>query len=311
MSGLISYGLAAIIGAACVLFKERPRGAAFEDFVLFSMPKFNGLGGGETRPTVSESLLESPLLSGEGDDDEQAGGRSRPSNTHFWDFFYDGASMLLRSIALQASFFVAAILASRLPDSDEALAAHGIVLQLWMLTSYITDGFANVGTMIGGKYYGSSSWDILDHLLFQRLTERLLICGMMVGALFSILMLLLEDEIISIFTIKQSPKRGLVVAYVKRVWPLLSLMQPINSLVFVYDGLIYACQRFRYVRNVMVLGLAFVYTPVLLAFQGSHSLCGSKWGIVAIWSAKAAMNVWRLVTLAVHIHLKVGAQSHQ
>ena len=134
---------------------------------------------------------------------------------------------------------------------------------------------------------------------------------MMVGALFSILMLLLEDEIISIFTIKQSPKRGLVVAYVKRVWPLLSLMQPINSLVFVYDGLIYACQRFRYVRNVMVLGLAFVYTPVLLAFQGSHSLCESKWGIVAIWSAKAAMNVWRLVALAVHIHLKVGAQSHQ
>jgi hypothetical protein len=37
------------------------------------------------------------------------------------------------------------------------------------------------------------------------------------------------------------------------VWPLLCAMQLVNSLVFVYDGLIFATQRWSYVRNVMLV----------------------------------------------------------
>ena len=32
-----------------------------------------------------------------------------------------------------------------------ALAAHQIVAQLWLLTSYVTDGFAVAGTVLGSR----------------------------------------------------------------------------------------------------------------------------------------------------------------
>ena len=43
---------------------------------------------------------------------------------------------------MQATFFIALAVASRLGTA--ALAAHQIVAQLWLLTSYVTDGFATV-----------------------------------------------------------------------------------------------------------------------------------------------------------------------
>jgi Na+-driven multidrug efflux pump len=223
-------------------------------------------------------------------------------DSHFWAFFYDGANMLLRSISLQASFFIASILASRLPDSTEALAAHGIIVQCWMLTSYLVDGFANVGTMLGGKFFGS--WTPLDKHRFHRMTERLIFCGGFIGAIFAITMLLLEEQIIHVFTLKDSASRVTVISYLHKAWPVLCVMQPVNSLVFVYDGLIYAVQRFKYVRNLMVSGLLFAYAHVLaITYVLGYLETGN--GLVCIWLAKSAMNLWRLGGLAVQIHLKL------
>ena len=50
---------------------------------------------------------------------------------------------------MQATFFIALAVASRLGTA--ALAAHQIVAQLWLLTSYVTDGFAVAGTVLGSR----------------------------------------------------------------------------------------------------------------------------------------------------------------
>ena len=50
---------------------------------------------------------------------------------------------------VQATFFIALAVASRLGTA--ALAAHQIVAQLWLLTSYVTDGFAVAGTVLGSR----------------------------------------------------------------------------------------------------------------------------------------------------------------
>ena len=36
-----------------------------------------------------------------------------------------------------------------------ALSAHAVVLQLWMVVSFVVDGFADVGTMLGSKLLGA------------------------------------------------------------------------------------------------------------------------------------------------------------
>lgn len=55
----------------------------------------------------------------------------------------------LVGLCVQATFFIALAVASRLGTA--ALAAHQIVAQLWLLTSYVTDGFAVAGTVLGSR----------------------------------------------------------------------------------------------------------------------------------------------------------------
>jgi hypothetical protein len=52
------------------------------------------------------------------------------------------------------------------------------------------------------------------------------------------------------------------------VWHTLAYAQPLNALVFVYDGLIYAFQGFSFVRELMEVGVGFVFLPALAAAAG-------------------------------------------
>ena len=64
-------------------------------------------------------------------------------------YFADGGNMIVRSTLLQGSFVVVTVCVARMGSS--ALAAHQVVLQLWLLTSYIVDGFAAAGTVLGSR----------------------------------------------------------------------------------------------------------------------------------------------------------------
>ena len=83
------------------------------------------------------------------------------------------------------------------------------------------------------------------------------------------------------------------------VWTILVAAQPINAAVFVYDGFIYASHSFSYVRQVMIAGVGLVFLPTLyLANRPTATLCG-------IWTAKLALNAWRLVCLMARVHFWV------
>lgn len=60
----------------------------------------------------------------------------------------------LKLCNVQATFFIALAVASRLGTA--ALAAHQIVAQLWLLTSYVVDGFAVSGTVLGSRLASES-----------------------------------------------------------------------------------------------------------------------------------------------------------
>lgn len=64
-------------------------------------------------------------------------------------FLGDGSNMLVRSTLLQATFIAVTICVSRMGPST--LAAHQVIAQVWLLTSYIVDGFAAAGTVLGSR----------------------------------------------------------------------------------------------------------------------------------------------------------------
>ena len=65
----------------------------------------------------------------------------------------DSLNVLIRSIFLSGS--VLAMTLAVAPLGAAALGAHAVVMQLWMVTSYIVDGFADVGTMMGSRLLGA------------------------------------------------------------------------------------------------------------------------------------------------------------
>jgi Na+-driven multidrug efflux pump len=207
-------------------------------------------------------------------------------------FVSDGLNMFIRSMILQASFFAALMAASWL--GTEALAAHSVINQLWVLISYAVDGWAAAGIVLGSRLAAQAHDEVAApgakrHL--QRLVRRVAGAGLVAGIGAALVFGVWRDPIIGLFT--HSPT---VAAILRSTWPVLVISQPINGLVFVYDGLMLASQSFVFIRNYMVLGFVCVFCPLLAVEMERWQ---TLWGV---WVANAAINTWRAAGAAYLIH---------
>ena len=202
------------------------------------------------------------------------------------DYLRASSNMIIRSTLLSASVWALAVVVGNLPSgtATPGLGAHAVVLSLWMATSYVCDGFADAGTMLGAKLLAERHYGQVIQVF-----RRLVAYGLVVGAVCAAGLWFLRDSIVGLFYAPSSSDKATaaVRAALVAVWPLLCAMQVPNALVFVYDGLIYATQSFAFVRNVMLVGCLAIFAPALaLGFHFGHTLL---W----IWVAKSILNAWR------------------
>ena len=222
---------------------------------------------------------------------------------------------------MQATCFLALSVAGQLGTAT--LAAHQVVAQLWLLPAYVVDAFAVAGTVLGSRLVAtielpeslrwatpccimsdsgdtcqescltSHTHDVHVCRRFRLLTLRLLGMGLLVGTACGLGIWAAEDRIIHLFT---SDVEAIAVLQ-NKLWALLCLAQPINSGIFVYDGLLYATSSFAWARTVMLTGFVFTFAPVLAVTEWQvHAL----W---SIWAAKGLMNVWRFAGALLRIHV--------
>mmetsp|Transcript_9522 Transcript_9522/g.12442 ORF Transcript_9522/g.12442 Transcript_9522/m.12442 type:complete len:352 (+) Transcript_9522:326-1381(+) len=285
--------LNAILGV--VLVHYMPPDALADEVNVISIPNFC-LWRKKTRTEAEALENEQLLLDGQGIPSYDSGGDAsydsggdasyvEHNDNSDWkavktELMNGALNMMTRSFLLSGSIWLMSLLASRLGTAQ--LAAHQIVLTLWSIASYLADGFADVGTMLGAKFISSGETEILRSVF-----HRLLALGLFSGVAFSIVFFLLSSEIESVFTNNTETKKALA-----SIWPLVAAMQIVNSLVFVYDGLIYATASWSYVRNVMLIGCLLWFIPsVFVATSLFRSL-------LSIWVAKAGLNVFRFVAAA-------------
>jgi Na+-driven multidrug efflux pump len=76
------------------------------------------------------------------------------------------------------------------------------------------------------------------------------------------------------------------------IWWLVVIMQPINALIFVWDGIYMGAKRFSFTAISMVLAAA-VGCGLLALVLPLH------WGLLGVWSALVAVNAVRAAALAV------------
>lgn len=205
---------------------------------------------------------------------------------------FDSANVFVRSLLLSGSILALSAAAAAL--GTDALAAHAVVMQLWMVTSYVVDGFADVGTMLGSRLVGGGQLGAM-----RSLTRALALLGVTTGALAAALLALLRQELVGVFTRPDATRTRRMLT---SVWPLLSVMQLTNAVVFVYDGVLYATQSYAYMRSALLLGSSLVFAPALAA--------AAVWGhsLVWLWAAKSALNGWRCLTALYRIHVMLWPQ---
>jgi len=231
-----------------------------------------------TEPTNDEELAE-PLVS--------PSTSAEPKKWNPIGFLRDASDMMIRSLALQSSVWSMSIMAARL--GTDALAAHHVAMMVWMLTSYVIDGFADLATMIGSVQLGRG-----DTKSFNELTLKLVKMSVVTGAMVGCFLFAFEDSVIDALLddITVGAEDAL-----HSIWTLLCVFQLTNSLVFVYDGVMSAAREFRFVRNAILIGVLLLFAPIV---GGLWTIYGRS--LLVIWIAKAVLNVWRAVTSIYRTH---------
>ncbi len=210
-----------------------------------------------------------------------------PAMTDLLPFLRVGGELIIRTFALIGTLTLATAIATRV--GLVAVAAHQVGSQLWLLLALVVDSLAVAAQAMIAKYRGSG-----NPLVSRAASNRLLVWGLGTGVGLSLLFWALEPVLPRLFT--DEPE---VLATVREIYPFIVAMQPLNALVFVWDGIFLGLEEFRFVAVQMVLAGLAASIVLLLVIPFGGGLNGVWWGIVTLMAVRAvtlALRYWRPAT---------------
>ena len=189
-----------------------------------------------------------------------------------------GASLVIRTLALQAVLIVATAMAAR--DGDNAIAAHQIAFRLWSLLAFALDAIAIAGQAITGKYLGAG-----DAAGARRATRRMIGWGAWCGAAFGAALLAARPWLPSAFAAAPGVRHLLLLVLL-----IVAAQQPVAGVVFVLDGVLIGAGDQDYLAVAGLIATAvFGLAAALVVITGA--------GLTGLWLAISAWLAARFVTL--------------
>jgi putative MATE family efflux protein len=191
-----------------------------------------------------------------------------------------GGALLLRTAALRGSLTAATAIATRIGPVD--VAAHQIAYELWNFLALGLDAIAIAGQAIIGKELGAGNAEEA-----RTMGRRMLWLGLLAGGAVGVLVIALRALLPHVFS--NDPQ---VIALASFLLWYVAVLQPVNGVVFVLDGIFIGAGDLRYMAWAMV-GAALVFAAAGTAVM----ILGL--GIGWLWVAIGAWMVARLVGLGV------------
>lgn len=177
-------------------------------------------------------------------------------------FFTVNRDIFLRTLCLIAvtSWFTSAGAA----QGDLPLAANALLMQLFLLFSYVMDGFAYAGEAVGGRFFGAR-----DALSFRCATSRLFVWGIGLACLFTAVYALGGAPFLSLLT-----DRTEVVTYAMTYLPYATAIPLLSFAAFLFDGLYIGATATRPMLVAMLIASAafFLLYFLLRSSLGNHAL---------------------------------------
>jgi len=180
-------------------------------------------------------------------------------------------NLIIRTAALNIALYLANSYATKY--GTNYIAAQTIAFQIWLFFAFFIDGYSSVGNIMSGKLLGEKNykkiWDL--SIVITRYTIIIsIILGLVcfafyipIGKLFS-----RENEVLQLFY---------------NIFWIVILMQPINSIAFVFDGIFKGLAEAVILRNTLLVATFFGFLPALLIGDSFDLKLYAIWIAFTIW----------------------------
>ncbi len=145
---------------------------------------------------------------------------------------------------------------------ENTLAANALLMQFFVVFSYVMDGFAYAGEALGGKFVGACS--VAN---FHSLTKRLFVWGMTLSMAFTLLYILYGSAFLGLLTNDRA-----VTACALRFFPYVCAIPLASFAAFLFDGLFIGATSTRFMLAAVALASVLYFGIVALLPQGNHGL---------------------------------------
>jgi len=197
-----------------------------------------------------------------------------PFNKEIKNLLAISFNLIIRAIALNVALYLANSYATKY--GDNYIAAQTIAFQIWLFFAFFIDGYASVGNIVSGKLLGEKNYKKM-----WRLSTKLSRYSIIISIILSVFCAIFYYPIGKLFS------QDIVVlnSFYSIFWIVL-IMQPINAVAFVFDGIFKGLAEAVTLRNLLLVATFLGFIPALLI--GDY--CNLK--LYAIW---IAFTVWMLL----------------
>jgi MATE family multidrug resistance protein len=196
---------------------------------------------------------------------------SFPFNKEIRNILSISFNLFIRATALNVALYLANSYATKYGDTY--IAAQTIAFQIWLFFAFFIDGYASVGNIVSGKLLGEKNYKKM-WLLSIKLSKY----SIFVAFGLMTVCLLFYNPIGRLF----SQDLDVLDAFYGVFWIVL-LMQPINAVAFVFDGIFKGLAEAVILRNLLLFATFLGFLPVLLIGDYFDLKLHAIWIAFTVW----------------------------
>ncbi len=180
-------------------------------------------------------------------------------------------NLIVRALALNIAIWLSGRTATKIGEAY--MAAHTIAWNLWLFSAFFIDGYAAAGKIYGGRLLGAKDFNQLNTLV-----KKLCLYGLGIGGFLVVASSLFYYSIGRIFT--QEPE---VLNPFYGVFFMVILVQPLNSIAFILDGVFKGLGEMKFLRNLLLISTFLGFIPTLYLTQHFDLKLVGIWIAIATW----------------------------
>ncbi|SFN42944.1 putative efflux protein, MATE family [Algoriella xinjiangensis] len=193
---------------------------------------------------------------------------------YFKKYVYLSFNFILRTASLNIAFFLANSYATGY--GKNYIAAQSILMNIWLFFSFFIDGYAGAGNAMAGRLLGEKNYPKL-WILSKDISKY----SVLISIILIVICFTFYTQIGELFN-----KNSQVLTIFNSVFWMILLMQPINTLAYIFDGFFKGMGDAKLLRNNLIIATFCGFLPTLIIsdYVGLN--------IYGIW---LAFGIWMLI----------------